>query len=288
MSQSETWAELVIDSPEELADIIGAYVALLGGGVEVRDADTLLRAPAPGRVALVAYVRPEKSEEWVAALGGRFAGIAISVRLRDETEWRDVWKQYFKPRRVAERFVVVPSWESFAASPADLRIDLDPGRAFGTGSHESTQLVMTAIEKVPPARSFLDVGTGSGILAIAAALLWPAARGLAVDVDPEAVACAEENLVRNGLLGRVEVSGQAVDDVEGSFDAVFANVTAEVLLALISPIAERVGAGGWLVLSGMLRESADAVAARYAGFGLAVEQMLDQGEWRAAVLRKAG
>jgi ribosomal protein L11 methyltransferase len=277
------WAELLIDAPEAAAEAVAAYVGLRGGGVEIRDQGTLLK-PRPGRSLLVAWSPPADAERWVADLLGRFGGVSVEVRLRDEAEWRDVWKQYFKPRRVGRRLVVCPSWETFAAQSGDVVIELDPGRAFGTGTHESTQLVLAAMEDLAPPRAVLDVGCGSGILSIAAGRLWPQASLVALDVDPEAVACARENLARNGV--RAAVSTSRVGEVAGEFELVLANIQAEVLLDLVAPLSARVAAGGTLILSGLLGDQAQDVAARYALAGLRILHFADRGEWRVAVLRR--
>src|ERR1019366_4128638 len=127
--------------------------------------------------------------------------VTVRERQADESEWRDVWKQFFRATRVGRRFTVRPSWDPGPAPVGELVIDLDPGRAFGTGAHPSTRLAIALAEEVqakePRIGRFLDLGCGSGILSIAAARLWPEAAGLAVDNDPEATACSGENFARN-------------------------------------------------------------------------------------------
>jgi len=285
---TEVWAELLVDAPAAVAEAVAAYLSLRGDGVEVRDAETLVRPARPGRVELLAYVRPEEAEARSAELKSRFADLAITRRQRSEDEWRDVWKQWFKARRVGRRIVIRPSWEPGDVKPGDVVVELDPGRAFGTGSHESTQLVLEAMEDLPAPVRFLDVGSGSGILSIAAAALWPDARGVAIDTDPEAVACTRENLARNHIVGRVEASDRSLGDIEGRFEVVLANLTAEILFEIMVPLAARVAPGGMAVLSGMLRDFADAVAARFQTQGLRIVRLLDCGEWRAAQLERPG
>jgi ribosomal protein L11 methyltransferase len=282
-----TWAELRIDAPAETAEIVAAYVALRGGGVEIRDGETLLRPARPGRTELCAYVPVPDAESHVAELSGRFADLNISVQVRNEDEWRDLWKQYFKPRRVGSRFVIKPTWEPFAAAPGDLVIELDPGRAFGTGNHESTQLCMLLMEQLPEPRRFIDVGTGSGILAIAAARLWPGASGLAIDIDADAVACARENVALLQLASRIDTADIPLESVTERFECVIANITAETLLAVQDALLVRVAAGGYAILSGMLHDGADRVAAAFARTpGVERVRVLDQGEWRGLVLRR--
>ena len=197
--------------------------------MELRDSGTLL-STQPGRTAVVALCQPEDREFVLAAAHhaldtARATGLAVdpvAVRERaaDESEWRDVWKQFFRATRVGRRFTVRPSWDPGPAPPGESRaglgtlpgvpsqftIDLDPGRAFGTGAHPSTRLVVGLAEDFcdehPRLERFLDLGCGSGILSIAAARLWPDATGLAVDSDPEATACSAENFARNQVTQR--------------------------------------------------------------------------------------
>ena len=197
-----TFTELQIEIAAEAAELLASVVSELTGGVEVRDAGTLLRAPRRARAAWSRSARPSEADAVLAAVEeacarARAAGLPVdpvSVRRREahEDEWRDVWKQYFRATRVGRTFIVRPSWDPGTIADGDRVIDLDPGRAFGTGGHATTRLVIALAEEVEgrPVARFLDLGCGSGILAIAAARLWPAARGLAVDVDPEATACA--------------------------------------------------------------------------------------------------
>jgi ribosomal protein L11 methyltransferase len=192
-------------------------------------------------------------------------------RARDESEWRELWKQYFKPRRVG-RFVIVPSWDKYDGP--ELRLELDPGRAFGTGQHPSTRLCLEMLDG--DAKSFADIGCGSGILGIACKKLWPAARGFAMDVDPDAVEVSRENAARNGV--DLEFSTEMP---EGDFDLVLANIQPEVLI----PLAPRLMAlGKRLILSGILVEAADSVVAAYAGMHL--QNTRDDDGWRVLVLQK--
>jgi len=189
-------------------------------------------------------------------------------RLAHEDEWRDVWKQFFKPTRVGTRFLVRPSWDQGTALEADLLIDIDPGRAFGTGGHASTRLVMMLSEKIaaarPPVLRFLDLGCGSGILSIAAARLWPGATGLAVDLDPEAAACSDENLALNHVASVATQAG-TLDDVPTApaFDLILANIQADVLIHLAGKLREHLAADGTLVLSGLLITDVATVLPRY-------------------------
>jgi ribosomal protein L11 methyltransferase len=290
------WVEVAVEGPVEAAEVLAAALGELTEGVEVRDAGTLIAAAA-GRVAIVTQCRPEAEADVLAELDAcatrlRLAGVAVDplvVRRRDahEDEWRDVWKQFFRATRVGRTLLVRPSWDPQPGAPDDRIIDIDPGRAFGTGGHATTRLVMAMCEDLAdrPVRRFLDLGCGSGILSMAAARIWPAARGVAVDVDPEAVATTRENLERNAIT-TVEARVAKLDDIVETFDLVLANIEAAVLTPLASQFAARSSPRGAAVLSGLLRDQGDAVAAAFEAAGFAVEARRAEDEWVALGLSR--
>jgi len=292
-----TWIEIVIELPAEAAEVMADAVGELTQGVEIRDGETIIRAGA-GRAVIVAQCAPENEAEVLAeieAAAGRMkeAGVAVdplSVRRReaDEDEWRDVWKQYFRATRVGRTFLIRPSWDLKPAGEADRVIDLDPGRAFGTGGHATTRLVIALAEEVAarPVERFLDLGCGSGILSIAAVRLWPAARGLAVDVDPESVATTDENLALN-RVSSVETRVGSLEVVRGDHQLVLANIEAGVLSRLAPDFPPRVAAGGTVILSGILADQAEEVLRAFTAAGLALEARRDEDEWAALRLRRA-
>jgi ribosomal protein L11 methyltransferase len=208
-----------------------------------------------------------------------------------EAEWRDAWKRYFRTVRLTRQIVVVPSWDSHRTGPDDRVVHLDPGQAFGTGAHASTRLVLRICQDLADRgvrpRRVLDLGTGSGILALGAAALWPEAEVVAVDSDADAVAVAAENVAANGAGARIRVSTDGLRELDGAFDLALANIQADVLAALAAPLVERVAPGGWLALSGLLSEQAEPTAELYRARGMAVEQVRRDEEdaaWSAVVL----
>jgi len=294
------WTQVEIEVALDAAELVADAVGEIAGGVEIRDSGTLIRAD-PGRAVIVALCAPERLSELLAefeAVCGR-ARVAelpvdpVVVRHREahEDEWRDVWKKYFRSTRVGQSFIVRPSWdlESVPVEPTDRIIDLDPGRAFGTGGHASTRLAIALAERSAPARSvgrFLDLGCGSGILAIAAALLWPGAEGLAIDNDPEATACAQENLDRNRIT-RVRVATGTLDDAGGPHDVILANIQADVLTALAPAMPRHASSGAALILSGLLTDHAPGVAAAYRAQGFQLVESRDEDEWTALLFTLA-
>jgi ribosomal protein L11 methyltransferase len=290
------WVEVQIEAAAEAAELVAAAVAMEAGGVELRDAETVFPT-ARDRTTVVVLVPPDAVEGLLdevhealdLARAGGTAVDPVTIRLRDahEEEWRDVWKQFFRATRVGRRFVVRPSWDPGQAPPGEHVIDLDPGRAFGTGAHPSTRLVIRFVEELrdrrPALGSFVDLGCGSGILSIVAARLWPEARGLAVDLDPEATACSGENFERNGVTTVARQTG-GLEDVTAPQDLIMANIQADVLQQLAPQLPSRLAPGGALVLSGLLTSDVHAVTTAYQAAGLRVEQRYDEGEWAALLV----
>jgi len=293
------WVEVQIEAAAEAAELVAASVSLEAGGVEIRDAETVFPT-ARDRTTVVALVPPGEVEALLDDVNetlelARAAGTPVdpvTIRLRDanEEEWRDVWKQFFRATRVGRRFVVRPSWDPGQAPPGEHVIDLDPGRAFGTGAHPSTRLVIRFVEELRDARPalprFLDLGCGSGILSIVAARLWPESQGLAIDLDPEATACSGENFERNAVT-TVERRTGGLEEANGAFDLVMANIQADVLQQLAPQLPGHLAPGGRVVLSGLLTADAHAVTVAYQAAGLRVEGRYDEGEWASLLVGHA-
>lgn len=304
-----SFVEIQIETAAAASELVAAAVAPLVGGVELRDAETVLRT-APDRAAVVAMCAPATVDDVLAAVNealalARAAGTAVdpvTVRRRDadEGEWRDKWKRFFRTTCIGRRFVVHPSWDPTPAAAPGFVVELDPGRAFGTGAHPSTRLVVGLMEDLadgavgatnggaaPAPARFLDLGCGSGILSIVAARLWPRAAGVGVDVDAESVACAGENLAANHVTG-VELRAGDLDVAGGGYDLVLANIEAVVLAELAPRLPRVVSLGGWAILSGLLATDVDDVLPRYEAAGLDLTTRRDEGEWAALLLRRAG
>ncbi|MGE5185259.1 MAG: 50S ribosomal protein L11 methyltransferase [Acidobacteriota bacterium] len=273
---------------DDVAALVASEVSAAAAGTEQRGDEIVFWVAREQADAALAETR-EAVARWAA---GGAAVDPARVRRADalpEAEWRDAWKKYFKVSRLTRQIVVVPSWERYDDGPGDVRIDLDPGMAFGTGTHASTRLVLAELQALADAgQAFdrvLDVGCGSGILAIAAVKLWPGATCVAVDNDPIAVTATGDNAAVNGvadrIAARVELDGE-------SFPLVLANIQAHVLRELRPALIARTA--GTLILSGLLTPQAQPVADEYVAAGMTlvhVRASTDDPQWSAVVLRSA-
>lgn len=221
-----------------------------------------------------------------AGRGG--ALISCTISAVPEQDWMQKWKEGFEAVEIGDRLVVAPSWKLPVKGERRVVIQIDPGMAFGTGTHETTRLCLEAIEREWRGGSLLDVGTGTGILAIAAALLAPGSRVAAIDVDPQAIEVARENIAINGVSAYVELrEGQPLNQAGQSFDVVVANLTAEVIIALMDDLAGCLAQKGLMILSGILNELAEDVERSLVASGLTVTERRNAAEWCALIARGA-
>ena len=207
--------------------------------------------------------------------------LKVTLQGVKEEDWAENWKQYYKPFRIGDHMVVKPTWEPWDTQPGDLIIEIDPGMAFGTGTHETTAMCVSMIEKYYQGGTLLDVGTGSGILAIAAARLG--AKGIvAVDIDPDAVRVAKENVAHNGLEGAIEVrKGDLLQGLSQRFDFAVANILAPVICMLAAPLKAHLTPSGRFVCSGIIAEAEKDVNEALLSAGYQIDEIRHQGDWVA-------
>ena len=220
---------------------------------------------------------------------GKDPGSFVSAAEISDFGWAEKWKEFFLPRKVGRRLVVRPSWEPYEAADGEVVLTIDPGQAFGTGTHETTRLCLQYLEDVFDAgttpRRVMDVGTGTGILGIAAARLG-AARVLGIDTDPKAVEVAEENARINGVADRFAATFNPLSTADGTYDLVLANILAEILIDLKGEILARCAVGGTLILSGILDEKSGWVEEEYRSEGVRLIERKTDGQWAALLLRR--
>ncbi len=194
--------------------------------------------------------------------------------------WRDSWKKHFGIQRHGRALVVKPSWTHYRLKRGEIVIDIDPGMAFGTGQHPTTAMCLRALEDhVRPGSRVLDLGCGSGILAIAAAKLG-AEQVLALDIDPNAVRAAQENASANGVADVIDVREGTVDVASGPFDLIVANISGLTLERLAVQLARPLRPGGWLIASGFLEDAVAGLSCAFESAGLTVK-VVEDGVWRA-------
>jgi len=271
---------------EDLADDLAALLIECGAdGVEVEDNSVKLMpgkvAPPAGRARLIAYVSPEVVDAQLAEAVAEMAGepVALESQAIPEKDWNEVWMSHFAPIEVSPRLWVVPSWRLAEAPKTAKALVLDPGMAFGTGTHATTSLCMHALDTILAENAgldVLDVGTGSGILAIAAKLLG-AGRVVGTDNDPVAIRVAKENAELNKV--ELDLSTATLKGVKGPFPLVVANIMASTLIELAGDLVRQVAPGGTLLLSGILDFQADEVEEAFVKAGLVAGERDGQGEW---------
>ena len=213
--------------------------------------------------------------------------LAVDTLQVHDQDWSEVWKQFYKPFRAGKTLVVKPTWETWDAQPGDRVIELDPGMAFGSGTHETTGLCLALLEEtLQGGEAVIDVGTGSGILAIGAALLG-ARDVLAIDIDPDAVRVAEENVAHNGLQDRVRVvRGNLLDKQDAVCEVCVANIIADVICAFAEPLRQHIAPGGWFICSGILLTREEEVVRRLEETGYRITDIRRRGEWVAIRSRR--
>ena len=209
-----------------------------------------------------------------------------TVNVKDE-DWSEVWKQFYKPFRAGCSLVVKPTWEPYDAKPGDRVIEIDPGMAFGSGTHETTGMCLELLEEaVHGGERVIDVGTGSGILAIGAALLG-AKDVLAIDIDPTAVKVARENVAHNHLEQTVTtLEGNLLEKVDAQCEVCVANIIADVICMFAAPLNEHIVPGGLFICSGIIKEREQDVTDALLAAHYTILEIRRKGEWVAMISRR--
>lgn len=294
------WLELSLQVDLEAVEAVSEVLTRYGyqGGIVIEEA----HRPAADGVSLErdptqpAWVRAylpqdhvtneaiQRIETALALLGELRPISALQVHALSEEDWAHAWKKHYSILHVSERVVVVPAWKRYRPRPGQVALRLDPGMAFGTGIHPTTQLCLRTLERLlQPGARVLDLGTGSGILAIAAAKLG-CGPILAVDRDPIAIDAARANIRRNRLGARIVVREGTLGPGMGPYDLILANLLAPVLRELAGMLAQALAPGGVLIASGVLSEQAGEITAALEAAGLRFVEQVGEGDWIALVL----
>lgn len=244
------------------------------------------------------YADDEKLQDRLAAIESELALVEERIgnyrfgntrfRTVSEQDWANEWKQYFHVTHVGKSMVIKPSWEDYTPAEGEHVIEIDPGMAFGTGTHHTTNMCMERLEKVLPVdATVFDVGTGSGILAIAAALLG-AKEVKAVDIDGVAVRVARENVAENNLSDKIDVKeGDLLHGTEGKADLIIANIIADIIIMLLKDIPVKLKDDGIFLASGIIEERVEDIEAEAKLNGLEVVNIDYRGGWVVMQMRKA-
>ena len=274
---------------EDYSDIETGLKTIYG---DLIDENILAADKTHGAVSI--YIPEDKSfSDYTAFLKERFAAEKIDAKLEligvDEEEWSTAWKKYYHPIKVGEHLTIVPKWEEYSESDGEIVVRMDPGMAFGTGTHETTRLVCGLIEKyIVPGQRVLDVGTGSGILSICASKLG-AAECFACDIDPVAVRVARENAADNSCENiRCEVSDllMNVDLSRGKYDFAVANIVADIIIRMSDDIGDYLKTGAYLITSGIIDIYADEVIKTLVSKGFSHIETRTESDWNAIVFQK--
>ena len=292
--EEQDWVSLRVRSPGDLRDaLVNFLVEQTGRGVQ-EEGEWLTAFCRRGEEAVTCLQKLSRYYQALRQIHPNLPALDVVQQDIRAEDWGERWKAFFKPIHIGKTIVVKPSWEPYEGSSGKVVIELDPGRAFGTGKHPSTALSIEILEQVfddmvpgevDSAPSVLDVGTGSGILGIVAAHLG-ARRVLGIDIDAEALEVARINLVRNGVGSVMAVSAVPLERVEETFDLVVANLTATLLISMADGLTDRVGGPGRLLIAGILTEQVEEVTDCFHRHHFKVVESRALEEWRAILLRR--
>lgn len=212
--------------------------------------------------------------------------LELQTSFVQEEDWANEWKKYYHPTKVGERLTVVPCWEEYNKAPDEVTVLLNPGMAFGSGTHETTQLCLQLLEShVTNTTDMLDIGTGSGILAISALLLG-AKTATGVDIDELSVKVAHENATLNNVGDKIQLHcGDLVDKIDDKYDIVCANIVADVIIRLAETVRQYMKQDGVLIVSGIIEERADEVTNVLNSEGFTVVNSANKNGWVAMQLK---
>ncbi|HEU20685.1 MAG TPA: 50S ribosomal protein L11 methyltransferase [Deltaproteobacteria bacterium] len=303
-SEKEVWIEIVVTTPPELSDALANFLTELGtqGVIQEERIENSFDSNDHTSVEIKAYLPASGDiKEQIGALNRYIDSLSILFPDLDKPEvttdrivdpdWGEQWKKFFKPLRISKDIVIKPTWERYAPLGRDIVIDIDPGMAFGTGQHPSTRMCINAIEELVRANqdsntwTALDVGTGTGILAICCAKLG-IDKVVALDLDPKAVEIAGINIAINRVDHKIDILNRDVAMYAGEFNLVVANLTANALINLRPHLDRMIKQDGFIVLSGIMDQDGTNVTTIYQTKDITLDSTLTEKEWVCYVFRK--
>ncbi len=298
------WTQIKVQCKTKDLDTVCAIMGMVDNGLQIEDysdietglntvygelIDEALLNSDRTVASVSIYLSAEKScDEALSFLKSRFLSASLDVTIAQngvkEEDWAESWKQYYKPVHIGQHIVIVPMWEDYPAKAEDVIVRMDPGMAFGAGTHETTRLCAALVEKhLKEGEAVLDVGTGSGILAILASKLG-AGKVDAYDIDPVAVRVAKENVLENDAKGITCGVSDLLKAVEGTYDFVCANIVADIIVRMAKDIADYMNVGGRLVTSGIIASQTERVKDALLSTGaFTVIDELTENDWHAFV-----
>jgi ribosomal protein L11 methyltransferase len=290
------WLEVSVEVDGEGAEAVSEVFNRLGRGgavVEHLVSDGLGAHDDVNRLLVKTYIPIDDAtlkrriEEAIWHLGQLYPIPEPQWTELREADWAEAWKTHYGVLHVGKRTVIVPQWQSYEASADEIIVVLDPGMAFGTGTHPTTRLCLIALEEyLVPGQRVFDLGTGSGVLSIAASKMG-AGPVHAVDVDPIAVNSARENIAGNGIAEGVDVEAGSVEVAKGPYDLVLVNILARIILSLVGEgLAETLAPGGTVIASGIIDDQEEGVRTAFEAHGIQIVDRLVEKDWVALVGKK--
>jgi ribosomal protein L11 methyltransferase len=306
-SSKEQWVEISIEADQHLHDALANFLIELESNGVIVDED--IPDPLSGKVKtgregcklISAYLKKDDHlKHKIDSLNLYLKSLTKLHFLKDppklklkiicEEDWNKKWQKFFTTTRIGKHIIVKPSWELFFPEEKDIIIEIDPGMAFGTGTHATTRMCLEAIENLilyssKPARSMLDVGIGSGILSIAAAKMG-IKKIIGIDIDPIALSYANKNIDKNHVADRVDAREISLNKLKGRFDLVVANILTDILIKLRKDIYNHLNNNGILILSGILTENKSKIRKKFASEKLALLDSNKDTDWTCLVFQK--
>ena len=273
-------SETVVEDPDDLKGIIEKKEGYEWDYIDSKVMETQYMNPK-----LTFYLGEEemsRAKELASKIKEEFPRSKVTVSVEDDSQWKDKWKEFFKPAHITDTLIVKPTWENYQQAAGEKIVEIDPGMAFGTGTHETTSLCLKLMEKyMKKGDEVLDVGCGSGILSIGAALL-EAGKIMAIDIDPEAVKVSKENSALNNCEHKIEVRcGNLVDGIDFKADIVVANLMADLVMLLSSHVMPHIKKDGIYISSGILVEKEEIVCEAIRAGGFDIIEIREDGMWCA-------